>query len=621
MSSLARPVSSLLRGLLVLHLVCFSNHGDVPALDRLYHHLIGWAFSLAQLAVGPVMGEDTSWLIVGAVATTWALLTAWLSRKHRSLAVVVSLVALPGALVLLTLGFALSPGLFVVLSMYALWATRHRTDAPRPARSTPLAILLLGGVTIWSAMVMYGAEEYYDPVIAGFTSLSRSLGPGWPVLLGVAAALVFGVPPRPHRDLPAIVVVIGLGWLGDQVAGPRLGLASVAIVSLAVVGVLRKLEGRLPGLYDSWGPSPDRLVSSLAPWAVIAAGCVAQAYLLGAWDCGRVARAEGTTIVEPRRGGFQGLPLSDGQRIAVSYREQQRLVLLQLADGQELASIDVADAYRPFAPEPFGAVGPEVLLELPQGRLVILLDVAGQAPGAALLLEDAGLTVLAAQTELDCEELTDAVWLPGIDRVAVACNGPAASADSGTGGSPRAVWPGGVVLLRPQDLSVDRMVPVPGLDALVRSPQQGQVAGTSIYDLAPRVIDLGSGDVQTGPSVGGLSMGFGANSGSFLATRYLAGRTVFFDLSTLTGHTSLRTGVGSRALACDGKCLMSNAMTGVLQNVKEGGSGPPRMVGGHVRRLAFHPTNGDVLACGDCGLVRVSRSRFMPGDDSPAHEP
>ena len=583
--------------LLALALVLYPASGlHHPRLDYLYSEGGRLAMDLVDLLTGRLLAlfPLPHELLLPLAALCAVVARPWVPWPRLRGAAALPAIALE--LFVVFLGAAIAPaaalvGLGALLLLPGGLVEDHRL------RWWELASLVVAVVLL--ALVLQGVGDVtLDSLAAGFGALSSRLGSAWQA---VAVSLGLGVlgwelwregAPQRRRAGVAVGALIVLPLL-DRVLGPGFGIgpsvASAALINAGAAAYRRR--GFRP--LAPWAPAPPLVARALLPWAFVGLVATSQGYLFGAWDCGAVDRAEGVRRLSDAPGAFQALLYPDGERVLVSYRAAERLVLYAVDSGRALAELDVAEV---LDGESWARVGPEILVWTPHGVAAILSVPDREVGNPLLLLDPDTLTVRRRSADVDCEEITDLVPVSG-DQLLGIC--PSASADEAIDALIRL----DAATLReldrvPLEVSIDRFALLPG---------EEQGLWTALTEGGPHLFDLRTGTEQVNDNPGGFTFDLALGDGGRVAfvSRYLFGEVLRYDPPSLEARSRQRVGYGARALGCGGgRCYVASAVTGRLHRVWPPGQPGSWPVGGHARRMAVS-REGVAYVAGDCGLVEV----------------
>ncbi len=529
-------------------------------------------------------------VVVALAALRWSV--------TRSLALLVCVPALVLQAYLLFLGVAAAPALFLtgcllLVGLPLLEPPLGNQDPPSDARLRGWEVALLAGGALFFGLVLQGVgDRVLDSVAAGIGAASGALGAGWHLVLAGLGVTTSFLAMRAHgRGLLGAVGAVFVAGGVDRWVGPGYGvMASLACAPLLVFGLRSYLRRGFEPL-GSWPLWPPFLSAALVPWTFIALVCAGQAYLFGAWDCGRLDGGARRITTTP--GAFQALPYPDGERVLVSHRDAERVVLHRIADGDVLAELDVSGL---LDGRTWSKVAPEVLTWTPWGVGVVLSVPDGKVMNPVLLLQPDTLEILRRNDGVLCDELTD---------LAVHSREPLLVAGCPTGGSEEQ----GLIYLDPASLEeVDRQV-TPGFqpDRFDFVPGGTSVFWTSMIGGAPGLFDTATGEGRTSLFEGDLNLDVAVtpDGETGLATRYLFGEVVHYSLDSLAPVARTRVGYGARAVGCGGDaCYVASAVTGQLHRILPTDRQDRWYVGGHVRRVDVDEAGAAFLS-GDCGLVEV----------------
>ena len=566
-----------------------------PGIDHLYsvgvRQVLGFWSGLLE---GPLQwfGLPAELMVVLAAAAA-ALALRWTGTRRLAVLAAVPVLVFQGYL--LFVGVSAAPALFLTGSLLVFALPRLEPALQPSAERVGLLrgweVALLAGGALSFGLVLQGVgDRTLDAVAVGVGAASGALGGGWHVLLAGLGLSSLGLAWR-SGEVRGSVLAIAVAAVADSWVGPGYGLAAaIACGPLAALAVRAYLRRGFRPL-ESWTFWPPQLSAALVPWTLLAVLCAAQAYLFGAWDCGRLS--PGVRQITTTPGAFQALPYPDGERVLVSQRDAQRLSLHRVEDGEVLAELDVSGLLEGRT---WSKLGPEVLAWTPWGVGVVLSVPDPEVMNPVLLIDPDDLTIIRRSDSVDCFELTDLAPHSREPLLVAGC--PEGRAESL-----------GLVYLDPESLEeVGRQVVV-GFqpDRFEFVPGGTSIFWTNLIGGAPGLFDTATGEGRTSTHEGGLNLDVAVTSDgqTGLVSRYLLGDLVHHSLRTLAPTARSRVGYGARAVGCGGEaCYVASAVTGQLHRILPEERRAHWFVGGHVRRIDVSDAGAAFLS-GDCGLVEV----------------
>jgi hypothetical protein len=444
-----------------------------------------------------------------------------------------------------------------------------------------------------------------------------ALHPAW-LMVAVLAGLVGGLAARgrPRSPLlpaaPIVTLFVVLHLLVEGAAGhvltpwlhavsatlagwsrhaPLLYWPVAAVLALAPAALAGHALGRL-GLppVDWLHPDPRRLVDALAVPSLAALTVVAGHYATAVWSC-PPADAPGMRLVSPAAGAFDLAVTEGGRYLVASLREPQELLVVDLETGDE-------QRLGTGLPEDgvFDRTEPEILLALPNGRVLVLLASSDSEQGNHLALLDP--SNLRLSEPLPARGVSDLVG-DGAGGVWVSTEftGLLARLDLETG-NPEV------------ELRLDGRAET---NKIVVEAASGRAWSTGLwFDDELRMVDLRAGHEMQAVELGThqWDMALSPRHRLLFVPKLVDGYVAVWDADTLEERWGLpaRFGVRPVEVAEQGELVVTgNLYTGevVARSIPNGQEVFRRRIGGQLK--ALHAAPGGIYAGSNCGIFQITR--------------
>jgi len=521
----------------------------------------------ALLLLGPVVDR------VGADASGGVRVVGW----------VVSSLALLGLGYTLVFAAFVDPALLVATTCAAGagWWVGRRGAADGLEAGPPVITLFLAIHLLVEGTAAHLTTRWTHGVSAWMASMAAAPLP-WGLLvggLGCAVVLLAGGL-RWRGVAGAVGAVVGL-----SVALAPAGGAAVAAVAVGLgVGLVTGRAGRR--LIDLAHPDPTRLVGRLAPLGLVALAVTGAHYVGTMWRCG--PPGAGLERLSDRAGAFSLETTADGAYLVASLREEQQLLILDRASGEQRTVSLASDEDRLF-----DRAEPETLLGLADGRVLVLVAASDGESGNRLRLLDPGSATLTPP-------------LPSV--------GPGVSDVVGDGAG--GVWlstefEGVIARIEPASGALVTSFDVPDAETnkiLVDAPTRRAWSAGLWWDDQLRLIDTGTGAELASARVGTHQWDLGRLGEELYLPKFLAGRVEVRDAGSLELLRSWPAGFGVRPLAAWDDLVVTGGLYGGDVSGWDPATGAARFrhhVGGHVKAVAANEHG--VFAAGNCGIFAVRR--------------
>ena len=487
-----------------------------------------------------------------------------------------------------------------VLGLAALGLELRRGRLPRAALPSWMllcCLALLGqGYLLAFALALHPAW-LVGAVLAGLVGGAAARGrPRSPLLPAAPIVTLFVVLHLLVEGAAGHVLTPWLHAVSATLAGwsrhtPLLYWPVAAVLALGPAALAGYVLGRkgLPPV-DWLHPDPRRLVDALAVPSLAALTVVAGHYTTAVWSC-PPADAPGLTLVSPSAGAFDLAVTEGGQYLVASLREPQELLVVELETGEERR----LDTRRP-EDGVFDRTEPEILLALPDGRVLVLLASSDSEQGNHLALFDpSGLRLAAPLPARGVSDLVGdgagGVW------VSTEFTGLLARLDLDTGAVER-------------ELRLDGRAET---NKIVVEAASGRAWSTGLwFDHELRMVDLNAGHELQAVELGThqWDMALSRQHRLLFVPRLVEGYVAVRDADTLEERWGLpaRFGVRPVEVAEEGELVVTgNLYTGevVAHSVPDGEEVFRRRIGGQLK--ALHAAPGGIYAGSNCGIFRVGR--------------